>query len=522
MKQTIVFSLLVIILASGFGCSDKGNRFPVPLTKVKADSFVKETRLFEIGSEKYGADFGTITVPENRSEPASRLINIPLLRIHSRSSKPGEPIFGLAGGPGQSNLSWDWGKASTFLPERDFVLVGYRGVDGSTSLNCPEVVEAFKKVDDPLSEESMKTFGRAWTAAAQRLKAQGIDLDGYSMDECIEDNESVREALGYDRIDLLSESYGTRVAYLYGLKHPDRVFRSAMIGVNPPGHFVWEPEMIDEQLKHYANLWLRDSVMIKTNPDLYRTMQNVLNTMPHRWLFFRINPGKVKVVTFALLFHRGTAAMVFNAYVAAEHGDPSGLALMSMAYDYVMPSLMNWGDLASKAVGADFDSTRNYSSEMEPADKPLGSPMSKVLWGPLRYGRWPMKQLPKELRKEQTSDVQTLLISGSVDFSTPAEFAEKELLPFLKKGKQVIVSECGHVNDLWYTNTRSTRLILTSFYDTGIPNTSLNSYIPMDFSVTWGFPLIAKVVLAAIVIIILAIASIAILLVRKHRRRRAL
>ncbi len=518
-KQTIEFNLLLIIIVSGFGCNNGSKRYPAPTAGAKAGSFVEETRLFKIGSEKYDADFGTIAVPENRSKPASRLIDIPFLRIHSRSQNPGEPIFSFAGGPGQSNMSWDWGKAGAFLSEHDFVLVGYRGVDGSTVLDCPEVTEAFKGNGDPLSEESMKKFGRAWSAGARRLRAQGVDLDGYSMIECIEDNESVRTAFGYDRIDLLSESYGTRVAYLYGLKHPEHIFRSAMIGVNPPGHFVWEPQEIDEQLRHYVSLWSRDTVETKRSPDLYRTMRTVLNDMPCRWLFIPINPGKVKVVTFALLYHRGTAAMVFDAYVAAEHGDPSGLALMSLAYDYVMPSLMTWGDLASKGVGADFDSTRNYSADMEPRDLPLGSPMGKLLWGPLSYGGWQITPLPEKFRKVQQSDVQTLLLSGNVDFSTPAEAAANDLLPYLKNGKQVILSECGHVNDMWYAKAENTRLILTSFYDTGVPNMSLNSYMPMNFSVTWGFPLIAKVVLGAVAIGVIALVAIVTWLVRRYRRR---
>ncbi len=518
MKQTIKSILfLFAILLSGFACSDNKNSYPVPPTDSKADGVISESRPFEISSETYQADFGTITVSENRSKSTSRLIHVPFLRIHSLSQKPAEPIFGLAGGPGASNMSWDWGKAWTFLPEHDFVLVGYRGVDGSTVLDCPEVDRAFKGNGDILEEASMKRIGRAWIAGAEHLRAQGVDLDRYSMLEVIEDNESVRKALGYERINLLSESYGTRVAYLYGLKHPESIYRSAMISVNPPGRFVWEPQMIDTQLRRYAELWSRDSIMSLKSPDLYASMRNVLVSMPRNWLFFSINPGKVKVVTFALLFQRKTAAMVFDAYVAAEHGDPSGLALMSLAYDYVVPSMSTWGDLASKAVSADFDSSRNYYLDMEPRNMPLSSPMTKLLWGPLSYGRWPMHQLPAEFRKARQSDVQTLLLSGSIDFSTPPEFATNELLPYLKNGKQVILSECGHVDDVWYGNPENTRLMLTSFYSTGVANTSKNSYVPMDFRVSWGFSTIAKAALAAIVLVGMIVIAVVLWLVRRRR-----
>lgn len=516
MKQ-IIQSLLFIILVSVVSCKNNKDNYPLAPTNATADSFIIETKPLKIGNETYKADFGTISVQENRSKSTSRLINIPFLRIQSKSKNPAEPIFGLAGGPGQSNMKWNMGFVSSFLSKHDFVIVGYRGVDGSTILDCPEVSEALKgEGNDLLSEESIKAIGRAWNLASERIKSQGVDLDGYTMLEVIEDNESVRKALNYERINLLSESYGTRIAYLYGLKHPNHIFRSAMISVNPPGRFIWEPQVIDNQLKYYANLWLKDSIMSKKSPDLYATMQNILNNMPNNWLFLSIDPGRVKVVTFFLLFHRNTAAQAFDAYLAAERGDPSGLAMMSLAYDYIVPSLMTWGDLASKAVSADFDSTRNYFDEMDPSDMPLGSPMSQLLWGSLSFGKWPIKQIPEEFRNPQPSDVETLLLSGSVDFSTPAEFATKELLPYLKNGKQVIFSEFGHVGDVRFVNMENTRRILSSFYNTGVPDTSMNTYIPMDFNVKWGFPLIIKLALGAIILVGLTIVVVLIWLFKKY------
>ena len=116
MKRTIVYVLLTMLFSS-IGCRHNSNHYPVPPTDAQPESFVKETRPFEIGSESYQADFGTTTVPENRNRSASRLIAIPFLRIYSRLQHPAEPIFGLAGGPGASNMSWDWGKAGTFLSE---------------------------------------------------------------------------------------------------------------------------------------------------------------------------------------------------------------------------------------------------------------------------------------------------------------------------------------------------------------------------------------------------------------------
>jgi pimeloyl-ACP methyl ester carboxylesterase len=514
----VIFPLAAILVS---GCSRSGPAFPVAPHNALAESITLEVRPFEIGSNRYEADFGTIAVPENRSKAVSRLISIPFLRIRSTAKNPAEPIFALSGGPGQSNMSWDWKGLEYLLSQRDLAVTGYRGVDGPVMLDCPEVAEALKAHGDPLSEQSLDAIGHAWEASARRLAAEGVDLDGYTMLECIEDNESVRRALGYNRLDLLSASYGTRVAYLYGLKHPESVFRSAMISVNPPGHFVWEPAVIDSQLRYYAALWSQDPGLSARSVDLYGTMGSVLTDMPHRWLFFPIDPGRVKVVTVALLFQRKTAAMVFDAYVAAERGDASGLAFMSMAYNFVMPSLAVWGDLASKAVSADYDSTRSYAQEMDRPGMPLGSPMSKICWGPLRGREWPTRRLPEQFRTLQRSDVETLLLSGSVDFSTPAQFATRELLPYLKNGKQVIFSECGHVQDVMYSNPDNTRRVLTSFFDTGVPDVSLNRTIPMDFAVGWGFPFLARAAFGAMVVLGILFIAVVVWLLRKYQRRRA-
>ena len=53
----------------------------------------------------YAADCGTLVVPENRADPHSRLIALPVIRIRAHSTHPGAPIFRLQGGPGITNMS---------------------------------------------------------------------------------------------------------------------------------------------------------------------------------------------------------------------------------------------------------------------------------------------------------------------------------------------------------------------------------------------------------------------------------
>ena len=95
------------------------------------------------------------------------------------------------------------------------MLVGYRGVDGSVRLDCPEVVSAMKRATDLLGSAYFAAAARAYRSCAERLRSSGVDLGGDSLPERVDDLDAARRALGYPRVDLISESAGTRTAQIY-------------------------------------------------------------------------------------------------------------------------------------------------------------------------------------------------------------------------------------------------------------------------------------------------------------------
>src|SRR3954453_10830250 len=129
----------------------------------------------------YAAARGTLVVPKPRHDSNSRLIALPVKRIRALSSKPREPVFRLQGGPGITNM--DFPDASRFANDRDVVLVGYRGVDGSQSLQCHEAVSAMKHARDFLGSSFYDAYGAALSDCAARLQKDGVDLAGYSLPE---------------------------------------------------------------------------------------------------------------------------------------------------------------------------------------------------------------------------------------------------------------------------------------------------------------------------------------------------
>ncbi len=465
----------------------------------------------KVNKEKVAAECGEIEVPENRESSTTNTITLPVTKINA-TNPVGDPIFHLAGGPGTTNMKFQ--PPAGLLAEHDVVLVGYRGVDGSVVLDCPEVNEAMLgDGEDLLGEASIATIGESFAVCGARLRGEGIDLDGYNVREVAQDLEAARQALGYEQINLLSESYGTRVAQVYAHLYPEQVSRIVMVGANPPGHFLWDPEVIDTQINDYGDLCAVDVSCAVRTDDLAATMKHVNETMPDNWLMLDIDPGKVQAIAFVMMFHRTTAVHVIDAYLSAAEGDYSGLALMSLAYDQMLPKMMTWGEFLSKGFSADFDSSRDYS-ELAAPESVMGSPMSEILW-PIGH-EWPMAGLPESFNTAQSSDVETLIVSGNLDFSTPAEAATEELLPTLSNGQQIILTDLGHTNDFWTVNPEAAEQLLVKFFADGEVDDSGFSHVPMTFD-GGILPTAAKGLIIIPALLLVVVAIVIALVIRKRR-----
>ena len=202
--------VLIVILALGLAyvkLASGGDKVTVP-AGAKAGQLSLHPCHYGTEQGSYAADCGTLVVPENRAQPGSRLIALPVTRIHALSARPGAPVFRLEGGPGRSNVHFK--DASRLAENHDVVLVGYRGVDGSVQLDCPEVASALKRSTDLLGQKSFDAYSQGFRDCAARLQNDGVDLRGYSIPAQVDDLEAARTALGYGKVDLVSESAGTR------------------------------------------------------------------------------------------------------------------------------------------------------------------------------------------------------------------------------------------------------------------------------------------------------------------------
>jgi pimeloyl-ACP methyl ester carboxylesterase len=527
-RSTVTLVVMAVLVALLPACGGKESPITVPAGAQAGDLVGLEPCTYEVNKVEYDADCGTLVVPENRADPNSRLIALPVIRVRATGDTPAEPIFYFAGGPGTSNLHFQY--LDDVVENHDVVQVGYRGVDGSVVLDCPEISEAVRYVRDQLSDQALESYTAAGASCARRLQAEGVDLAGYTLTETIDDNEDARVALGYERISLLGGSYGTRLEMIYEWMYPDSLHRVVMLAVNPPGHFVWDVEVIDEQIEDYARLCAQDPECSARTGDLVASMRRLSEDMPDHWLFFPIDEGTVKLLTHVMLYESvqppgmpvplsGPAAV--DMWLAAADGDASGMALASMSRDLFLPTLWTWGEGLSLSASVDdyYDPARDYRSEFEAPDTILGSPVSLMLWSIAR--EWPTHPISQEYLRVQPTDVETLLISGSIDFSTPPQFATEELLPYLSNGEQVILKDLGHTGSFWNSQPEARVHMLNTFFDTGQADASLYTYQPLDFDVGLGWPRLAKVLLAVVVLVPILLLVLVSLIIRWAKRRRA-
>jgi pimeloyl-ACP methyl ester carboxylesterase len=169
---------------------------------------------------------GTFEVPENYQQPDGRRISLRVAVLPSFAQPAkADPVFMLAGGPGQSAVAiaalvrHTLGKANQ---QRDIVLVDQRGTGQSNALDCD------LDFDQLAFDQAAKT-----SAIKQCLSELDIDPLQYSTMNHIRDLEAVREALGYPQVSLYGGSYGTRVAQVYMREFPQSVRTVIMDAVAP-------------------------------------------------------------------------------------------------------------------------------------------------------------------------------------------------------------------------------------------------------------------------------------------------
>jgi pimeloyl-ACP methyl ester carboxylesterase len=394
---------------------------------------------------------GTLAVPEDPAKPNGRKIDLHIawLRPGDRTDPAPDPVFFLAGGPGQAATEYASavsGALHEVLKSRSVFLIDQRGTGKSAPLDCPKALrDEYKDRDDTAS------IGEYAGRCATALKN---DPRLFTTTVAVEDLDTVRKALGASTVDLVGVSYGTRVAQQYAMRHPAQTRAVVLDGVLPNdvvagGEFA---RTFERTLELRGKACAADPVCAKRYPQDLRTQ---LATLKQRLAAAPVDveyrdpaTGESKhdkltaqtVVGLTQLFSYVPQAAALLPVVVDEavHERYAPLAALASLGGESMAGSMNRGMQWSVICAEDAD---RYVVDPADAGTALGTDMADVFFAACKS--WPKGTRPADFTAPLKGNVPVLLMSGELDPVTPPYYAER-VAKTLPNAKAVVLRGQGH------------------------------------------------------------------------------
>lgn len=404
------------------------------------------------GAGSLEAECGRFEVAEDRRRPDGRRLDLhyAVLPAVSRRVEPDALVF-LAGGPGQSATETFPQTSQAFdglNHERDVLLLDQRGTGDSHSLDCPGLAAEDSLEVPPLDE-------------LRRLSEQcvaGLDVDpvNFTTEAGARDLDELRQALGYERLDLYGISYGTRMALAYARLFPERVRTLVLDGVVPPDWLLGPSAARDAQTALdaiFARCAAEESCAAAF-PDPAGDLRRLLDRLDAAPVPVGLDHPRTAVAVDLLVDRQVfTGALRLLSYSpetaallplllsdAAKTGDLRRLASLALTVSDGVEQSFSTG--LSYAVSCNEDVP--YFPEDDAAtdgDTYLGAGFAKSLR--VVCEPWPQGEVPAAARQPLVSDIPTLLLSGEADPVTPPANAER-VAKTLANSRALVAPGMGH------------------------------------------------------------------------------
>ena len=390
----------------------------------------------DIPGVKEKARCGTVEVWENCEAKSGRRIGLKVVVLPATGS-PREPdaITFLAGGPGEPATS-EAPDIATFLPalreHHDLLFVDQRGTGGSHALECD-----LYPGKDPQS--ALGAFFPADQVRACRAALGKVaDLRMYTTAPSMDDLDEVRAALGYDKLDLFGDSYGTRAALVYIHRHPTHVRVAVLQGVTPPSDLIplRFPRYAQNSIDSVFAGCRAEAACVKAFPDLSGDLRAILERTAAKPVPVEIlDPQTGEPIHVALsrnllgeslrylLYQAGTALYVPDLVHQAASGDFAPLAEFALASRRELVNGIGQGLYLSVTCSEDLPLIKPADAEREARNTFLGE---------YRYGdqsaacdAWVRGPIPSDFHQPIRAQTPVLLISGSWDPVTPISDAQE-------------------------------------------------------------------------------------------------
>lgn len=396
----------------------------------------------------------TLSVPENRAEPDGRQIDLAIAWVPADVEAEPDPVFMLAGGPGQ-------GARETFpsvvpgfrdvLRQRHVILVDQRGTGGSNPLACRDA-EGRNAFGDPNDDrpEAARRFAEACLAELSKI----ADVRHYTTTDAVADLDAVRQALGAERINLYGGSYGTRVAQQYAKTFPQHT-RTVLIDSVAPMDLVLGSEHaknLDATLALQLARCAEDVACAAALPDPAGAIARVRAALsrpglaPVRYRDATSGQWREEVPTLGHLgivlrlfgYSPVTATLLPVVLQQAAEGDHA--PLLAQAH-FLMSGI---GEQIMHGMQLSVMCTED-ADEMQPDPADADTVMGKefVGWLKAQCAVWPRGQRPADFRAPLIGDLPVLAISGEFDPVTPPRYGDAAIAQ-LPNARHLVLKGQGH------------------------------------------------------------------------------
>ena len=146
------------------------------------------------------------------------------------------------------------------------------------------------------------------------------------------------------------------------------------------------------------------------------------------------------------------------------------------------------------------------------------TPATAFVWGGGKLADgWPAAADEDEYSRMRPTSVETLMISGELDFSTPPQGATS-MLPYLRNGHQVILKGYGHSDSFYTQQPEAGTHLVNTYFDTGKVDRSQYGPQRVDFTPDVTQTALGKGLAGGIVgLALLTVVSLALMARRVHR-----
>ena len=388
----------------------------------------------------------SLEVPENPEAPDGRKISLNIVVLPASGRGGDEPVFFLAGGPGQAATDLAAAMANV-LPRvnssHDFVFVDQRGTGKSNPLDCEMGQDA---ATEPLETEQRLDILRAC------LEEVDADPRYYTTPIAMDDLDAVRRALAYGRINLIGSSYGTRAALVYMRRHAEAV-RSVVLDAVAPMSLHLPESMAADSQRAFDLLVKACSDQPECHaayPNFEAQFAELLESfsMPRRVSATDPSTGQAREITidrdqiamwvFGSLYGANFSSLIPLAIESAHGGDWGPFAaLLSNTAD--LGDSLSYGMRLSVVCAEDIPFIDNDGNTY--SDTFLGDYAVREMVADC--GVWPRGDIPDGYHEAVQSDIPTLVLSGDLDPVTPPRWGEQAARS-LSRSKHVVLAGVGH------------------------------------------------------------------------------